>query len=284
MMRAMIGAMLAAALCGSTYQDPKQDESLNVVMKLRNGSAIRGKLKPVETFILKTRYGTLRVPVKEVRSIMWGKPEKEERDSIRSSTGVFTGWIENEEKFELDTGFGVLRIPPDQVKELRVIRSGMNDSFDDASLDSWKIQGGSWKVHEGKLQCTSNGNYQNQIHWEEELEGSYNLEVTINGTNNVGVVWHANSSMDLYALWIQQGVVYVYGGNPWWNANVLNTQWGYNPPAGGYKVRLEVEGTRATIFINETKLGTVTTQRDKGYAGLWLYNGTAEFDDFKIEP
>lgn len=284
MVRTLIGAMLATALCGSTFQDPKQEESLNVVMKLRNGSTIKGKLKPVETFILKTRYGTLRVPIKDVRSIVWGRPEKEERDSIRSSTGVHPGWIENEEKFELDTGFGVLRIPPDQVKELRVIRSGMSDSFEDASLDSWKIEGGSWKVQEGKLQGASNSNYQSQIHWEEELEGSYNLEVTITGNNNVGVVWHATSAMDLYALWIQQGTVYVYGGSPWWNANVLNTQWSFNPPAGSYKVRLEVDGTRATIYINETNLGTVTTQRDRGRAGLWLYSGTAQFDDFKIEP
>jgi len=283
MTRAAMAAMAATLVLGSWGQDSKQDEQYNVLMRLRNGSAIKGKLKPVETFILKTRYGTLKVPIKELRAVMWGRPEKEERDTIRSSTGTFTGWIENEEKFELDTGFGVLRIPPDQVRELRVIRGGMGDNFEDESLSNWSVQGGTWKVKEGKLQCTATSNYQSQIHFEEELEGAYALEVTITGTSNLGVVWHAMSASDLYALWIQSGTVYVYGGNPWWNANLLNTTWGFNPPAGSYKVRLEVEGAKATIIINGTKLGTVTTQRDSGRAGLWVYSGAAEFDDFKIE-
>jgi hypothetical protein len=286
MIRALILASAAAALSGAWPQDAKeQDDQIPVQLKLRNGSVIKGKLAPLESFILKTRHGTLQVPLKEVRSVSWGRPAKEERDTIRSATGVFTGWIENEEKFQVDTGYGVLRISPDQVRDLRVVRGTMADRFDDASLDGWKVQGGSWKVENGRLRGTANSNYQSQIHFEEELEGSHVLEVSIKAANNVGVVWNAVSATDLYAVWIQQGTIYVYGGNPWWNAAALNVNWAFPPaPGGEYKVRLEVDGTNATILVNGTRLGAVNTQRDRGRAGLWICSGTAEFDDWKIEP
>lgn len=290
MTRWLLAAWLIAGTAAAQEQPPAgrgsgQDAPegrIRVDIKLKNKSNFRGFLEKVDAFLLKTRYGLLKIPLKETRSIQWGRAEKEERDTIRTNQGTFTGWIQNQENFVVDTGFGVLRIPPDQIRYLRVIRGEISEDFETDSLDHWEVKQGNWTVTDGRLQATCSSNYHNQLHWAEELEGTYTLEVSTNGWSQVGVVWNARSTSDAYVLWINGRYIQVFGGPNWWNRDLA--RWQMNVPRGSfYKIRLEVEDEKTTVTVAGTRLGTVTTDRTRGHAGLFLYNGTAQFDDFRIE-
>ena len=73
----------------------KDEKTLHCSVSLKNGSYIRGSLKDFSELRLKTKYGILKIPMKDIRAVRWGIAKKEERDSITTSNGTFRGWLED---------------------------------------------------------------------------------------------------------------------------------------------------------------------------------------------
>jgi len=272
-MKFLILTLLVGPICDD-------EDVLTCTIRFKNGSVVRGKAKGLEKVQLKTRYGTLEVPIKELRSIAWGETRKEERDTVVTADGTFRGWLEDFSSLEVDTGFGVLKIPAGSMKAFQVSRSGgLGDDFESGRLDSW-TPNGTWTVTDGRLNGSSPGNYTTVILYNEELPDSYTLEVDVIGNNMAGLLWHAQNQQNATGLWMYPQQVGVYNGSGTFYSQSLAT-WQTNVPTA-YTLRLEVDGPTTTVSINDVKIGTVQTQLRSGKVGFFVYQGSATFDNFRI--
>ncbi|KAF0242521.1 MAG: hypothetical protein FD180_3863 [Planctomycetota bacterium] len=283
-MRKFAVGLVVALLCGipGLTEEPKE-EGNRCELKLTNGSVIKGTLKDLQSIELKTKHGKLKFALKDVRSVAWGSVKKEELDTVNATDGMFKGWIEELAPLEVDTGFGVLKIPTGAIKSLRISKpgKGIGTDFESDSLDDWTKHGPTtWAVVNGKLQGQPSGNY-DSIQYNESLEGTYTIEVEVTGANNAGILWNAQDANNANALWLSPGNVRVFGGGTWYNQQIA--AWGTNFAWNTMiKVRIEVDGTKAEIFINDSKVGSVTTGGSSGHIGFFCFNQAASFDNFSV--
>lgn len=278
----VLGLVLACGL-GSRTEEPAEKDAVRCEMKLKNGSLIKGTIKGLDKVTLKTKYGELKVPVKDLRSMTWGEIKKEELDTLVARDATYKGWIQDMEPFQVDTGFGVLNVPTTAIKNLRVRKDGdtLGDDFEAGDLEDWKTFGTStWTVTDGVLQGTPSGNY-DSIQFAEELEGAYTLEVELKGSNNAGILWHAKDGNDATALWVSQGNARVFSGGTWYNNQIAY----WNTPVqqnANVRLKIEVDGEQATIYVNDQKMGEVRTASKSGRIGLFCFNQATQFDNVVI--
>ncbi|MEK7469001.1 MAG: hypothetical protein AAB074_16630 [Planctomycetota bacterium] len=283
-MRKIAVGLALALLCGITgLTEEPEAEGSRCELKLVNGSLIKGTFKDLQSIELKTKHGKLKFAIKDIRSVAWGNVKKEELDTVNATDGVFKGWIEELAPLEVDTGFGVLKIPTAAIKTLRISKpgKGLGADFESESLDEWtKIGPTTWSVVSGKLQGQPSGNY-DSIQFNEALEGTYTIEVEVTGANNAGILWNAQDANNANALWLSPGNVRVFGGGTWYNQQLASwpTNFAWNTMI---KVRIEVDGTKAEIFINDNKVGNITTGGSSGKVGFFCFNQVATFDNFTV--
>lgn len=283
-MRKFAVGLAVALLCGiSGLTEEPAEEGARCELKLVNGSVIKGALKEVKSIELKTRHGMLKFAMKDVRSVQWGNVKKEEFDTVNASDGAYKGWIEELAPLEVDTGFGVLKIPTAAIRSLRISRpgKGLGADFETDSLDDWTKNGSStWTVSGGKLQGQPSGNY-DSIQFNESLEGTYTIEVEVTGANNAGILWNAQDATNANALWLSPGNIRVFGGGTWYSQQLAYwpTNYAWNTMI---KVRLEVDGTKATVFVNDSKIGDVNTAGSSGRIGFFTISQAVSFDNFTV--
>jgi hypothetical protein len=259
-----------------------QDDALHCDLKLKNGSLVKGAFKTVSEIHLKTKYGMLKFPIKDVRTIAWGDVRKEERDTVSAKSGSYQGWIEPMDPMHVDTGYGVLKIPPADIRYARIYEKGaknQGDDFESGQLDRWSSSGGAWNIQSGQLKAVGSNQYNGMLLYSEEMPDTYTVDVEVGANQGsvYGLVWHAESWQNANVLWINSGQVYVFSGQNWWN--VQSAYWNPGQPS---RIKLEVDGPNASIFVNDTKVGSVSTGLKSGKLGLFCYSGQATFDNFRI--
>jgi hypothetical protein len=283
MKRLGLGLALALTCAVGVRTEPEDENALRTELKLKNGSLIKGKLKTLATVTLKTRYGELKFPVKDLRSVTWGEVKKEELDTVSAKDGTYKGWVEDLEPLEVDTGFGVLKVPTSAIRTMRVTKPGstLGDDFEETSLEGWTKFGPSgWTVTDGKLRNQPSGNY-DSIQFNEELEGSYTIEVDVTNGNNCGILLHAKDGQNASAVWLSPGNVRVFSGGTWFNNQTI--YWGFNYQWNTtIKVKIDVDGSNITVKINDQQVGTSTITGTGGRVGLFDFNGQAQFDNVII--
>ncbi len=251
-------------------------------LHLKNGSSLSGKLKSADAIRLNTGYGVLNIPVSDIYHIRWAMSAREEPNLIRTRNGQYAGYIQHKKPILIDTGYGVLQVPAKAISEMSIWRSAGHETFD-GTLSRWQTKGGKWTIENGHVVTRASSNWSNQLWLNERLHKHYDVEVSLQGGQNIGLVWHARTPLDAAALFIQNGRLYAYDGPSWINRQIPGFNNGRNyVSATTYRLRLQVRGNQTTIFLNQKKLGTVTTRRSGGYLGLLAYNGTATFDDFIV--
>jgi hypothetical protein len=122
---------------------------------LKNGSFIKGTVPKVPPVKLKTRYGILEFPLKDLRSISWGDAKREETDTVIAKAGTYKGYLEEMASLEVDTGYGALTIPDTAIKTFRLWEEGdaLSDDFQSGSLDRWTVMGTTtWAFVDGRVQ------------------------------------------------------------------------------------------------------------------------------------
>lgn len=253
---------------------------LTARLELKNGSSLQGRLDADDSITLNTGYGKLTIPLRETYSIRWAMSAREERNQVHTQNGTFSGYIERREPLRIDTGYGVLQVPPRAIRSLHVWRASDADSFD-AGLGRWQIKRGTWRIVNGELVGSSTGaNYSNQLWLRQRMPESYEVEVTLQGGHQIGLVWNARTTLDTAAIWISGSRVYAYDG-PYWYNRVIQTFPG-SLPGGKYRLRLKVRGRQTTVSLDGKVLGTVTTRHSGGHFGLMVYSGVARFDDLVV--
>jgi hypothetical protein len=283
-MRKFAVGLAVALLCGiSGLTEEPEAEGPRCELKLVNGSLIKGSLKDIQSVELKTKHGRLKFAMKDVRSVAWGNVKKEELDTVNATDGAYKGWIEELAPLEVDTGYGVLKIPTGAIKTLRLSKpgKGLGSDFETESLDDWTKNGPTtWTVTNGKLQGQPSGNY-DSIQFNEALEGTYTIEVEVTGANNAGILWNAQDANNANALWLSPGNVRVFGGGTWYNQQLAYwpTNYAWNTMI---KVRIEVDGTKAAFFINDSKVGDITTSGSSGRVGFFCFNQPVTIDNFTV--
>ncbi len=255
-----------------------QEGSPGFQIRTKDAQSFRGVLRRLTYFRLQTRYAELKVPIQDVKSYMPGK-------TLMTAEGPYEGVLkEPESTLQLQTEFGVLTLPMDSIVSLHQCgrSKGLGDDFETNSLDLWTSYGGTWKTANGKLEITGLNNYNTVLLYNESLPHSYTLEVDVKGALGFGLLWNAQNQTNANALWINQNIAYVLGGGNWWNWQQL-AQWTIAVPSGEFcRIRLEVEGTRTTVWIHEKQIGTVETGGQGGKVGLFCYSGQVSFDNFWI--
>lgn len=253
------------------------------VVRMRNGHSLRGALR-LRELALETKYGTLKIPAHEVRSLRFGGDKP---DVIVTPEGPLEGRLRGlAEELALDTGYGMASIPTKEVAGLHqtVPNRGFGDDFESGKLDGWTSYGGSWKVVGGCLEVTGTNNYNTVVLFNEDVPESYTVEVECQGAQGFGILWNAQSQANATALWLNGAQTFVLGSatGSWWSWRLL-AQWNVTFPGGQWnRVRIDVEGETATVWINEAKVGTVNAGAKGGKLGLFCYTGTAKFDNFWI--
>ncbi len=252
-------------------------------VRMREIQSFRGTLSNLREVRFETKYAMLKVPVRDLKSLTLGNGK---RDVIETAEGPFEGTVQKlGDSLDLDTGCGILTLPLSRMAGIfqSARASGFGDNFEADTIDGWTSYGGSWKTNGGRLEVTGSNNYNTVVLLNETLPTSYQLEVECQGTQGLGVLWHAQNQSAALALWINQNQIFVLGGASWWNWQQL-AQWQVVVPANEfYRVRLEVNGEATTVFIGEKQVGSVNTPGAKGgKVGLFCYNGTAKFDNFWV--
>ena len=273
--------LAALAVFAASPQLSAQAESqpLQVEIRLANGSRIRGAVAPRHELTLETPYGNLSIPFREIRGIGFG--EEGRLDHVTTHDGAFSGNVATEAALEVDTGYGVLNVPFEGIRSLKLRpEDGEGDDFEGPDLDRWRVYQGSWQLRNGRLVGIGNSTYYGQIFYDAEIDIEYTLEVTISGNGqHAGVIWNADSESSGNVLWFQGGMVYAYGGSPWWNTNTAT----FNcPTLATYEVKLQVRGGTGQLWVNGQSLGTVNGLGAGKKVGLFSYAGEHSFDDFKI--
>lgn len=250
------------------------------LVRLKEGVSFRGTWTGAREVAFKTKYALLTVPFKDVKSLSLGKPHR-----IQTAEGPFEGTLLSPDgPIALDTGFGVVTLPRASVTAFHQVtgNGGFGDDFESEQLDGWTSFGGAWKTSGGRLEIAGQNNYNTVVLFNEQIPDTYDLEVDCRGNAGLGILWNAQSQSAANALWINNNIVYVLGGGNWWNWQ-QTAQWTTQVPANeSYRVRLEVKGEQATVFINDVQLGTVNTGATGGKVGLFCYTGSASFDNFWI--
>lgn len=281
----MITVLLGTGLLLSAQEEEKGKQSdenkLRCKIRLKNRSYIQGHIQNLDTIRLKTRYGVLKVPVKDIRALRWGKVAKEELDTVVTPKETYRGWIQDFPPLQLDTGYGVLKIPPTAMESLRVQRTdGISESFETDDLSQWSVHGGNWQVTNGTLGVTSTGNYQTSILYQEELDENYTIHVEASG-QSFGILWNAKNGTNANAFWLSGNQAYIYAGNPWYNFHLSN--WAMpRSQTQTNKYRLEIQGKQISAYINEQFIGKFSVPNASGKVGLFAQSGTATFDNFEI--
>jgi hypothetical protein len=248
-------------------------------VRLKERLTLRGALRDLREMKFETKYATLKVPVRDVKSLLLGGS----RDILVTAEGPFEGSLRlSGEEVALDTGWGVVTLPAKDVASIHQGTRGFGDDFEADSLEGWTSYGGTWKTSGGRLEISGTNNYNTVVLYNEALPETYSLEVDCQGTQGLGLLWGAQNQSQAIALWINQNIAYVLGGGSWWNWQQL-AQWAITVPANEfYRVRLDVDGETAVIFINDKQIGTVKTGAKGGKVGLFCYSGSAKFDNFWI--
>lgn len=283
MRKVAVGLVLALACAISgTGEEPEKPQP-RCELRLWNGSVIKGTFSDLQSIELKTKHGKLKFAIKDVRVVTWGNVKKEELDSVTATDGSYKGWIEDLAPLAVDTGYGLLKIPTTAIRTLRVTMDGRStgSDFEVDFLDDFTKFGSSiWTVTNGKLQGQPSGNY-DSIQYNEVLEGRYTIEVELTGANNAGVLWNAQDGTNANALWLGPNSVRVWGGGTWYNQQIAS--WNYNYAwSSPVRVRIEVDETKAVIWLNDAKVGEVTTAGSSGRVGFFCFNQVATFDNFTI--
>lgn len=283
-MRKIAVGLVLALVCGlSGISEEPEADAPRCELKLTNGSLIKGTFSEIQSIEMKTKHGMLKFAMKNVRSVTWGNVKKEEMDSISATDGTYKGWIEELAPLVVDTGYGTLKIPTSAIRTLRVIHGGktLGSDFEGDSLDDWtKFGSAAWSVTGGKLQATPSGNY-DSIQFNEVLEGTYTIDVDVTGANNAGILFNAQDANNANALWLAPNNVRVFGGGTWYNQQLSYWAASYNWNSTIH-VKIEVDGTKATVYINETKLGEVTVGASSGRVGFFSLNQASSFDNFQV--
>lgn len=289
MKRMALALIVAAAACGLAEADGPEkksprsaDEPPMCDMRLKNGSLIKGALKPLGRIKLKTRYGSLELPMDEVRSLSWGETKKEELDTVDTRHGAFRGWIDDIASIELDTGFGILKVPTTAIRSMRVRRpgQGIGDDFESGTLEAWTTFGpSSFRIQDGQLRIQPSGQY-DSIQLKEELEGNYTFEVDVSNAQNAVVLWGAKDAQNATALWLSPGSARVFGGGTWYSSQLAT--WSYVfTQSSTLHVKVEVEDGKSVVSINGTRLGEIGIA-PAGRIGLMDWSGTASFDNVVV--
>lgn len=259
----------------------KPSDETAFLVRLKEGMSFRGGLIGVSEVSFKTKYAVLEVPLKEVKSLSIGG----KTDSIKTAEGPFDGTLVSPDgDFSLETGFGVLTLPRASVTAVHQVtgNGGFGDDFESETIDGWTSYGGAWKTSGGRLEIAGGNNYNTVVLFNEALPETYSLEVDCRGNAGLGILWNAQSQSAANALWISNNLVYVLGGGSWWNWQ-QTAQWTATIPANeSYRVRLDVKGEEATVYINDVALGTVNTGTRGGKVGLFCFTGSASFDNFWV--
>ncbi len=283
-MRKIAVGLVLALVCGLRgVSEESEAEAPRCELKLTNGSLIKGTFSEIQSIEMKTKHGMLKFAMKNVRSVTWGNVKKEEMDSISATDGAYKGWIEELAPLVVDTGYGTLKIPTSAIRTLRVIHGGktLGSDFEGDTLDDWtKFGTSTWTVTGGRLQGTPSGNY-DSIQFNEVLEGTYTIEVDVTGANNAGILWNAQDGNSSNALWLAPNNVRVFGGGTWYNQQIAAWAASYNWQST-IKVKIEVDGTKATVFINDNKIGETTVTGSSGRVGFFCFNQNASFDNFQV--
>ncbi|MCC6741818.1 MAG: hypothetical protein IT452_22555 [Planctomycetia bacterium] len=283
MRKVAVGLVLALACAISGTGEEAEKALPRCELKLWNGSLIKGTFSDLQSIEMKTKHGKLKFAIKDVRSVAWGNVKKEELDSVTATDGTYKGWIEDLAPLEVDTGYGVLKIPTSAIRTLRMIHDGKGvlADFETDSLEDWtKFGSMAWTVTNGKLQGQPSGNYDN-IQLNEVFEGTYTIEVEVTGANNAGILWNAQDANNSNALWLSPGSVRVFGGGTWYNQQF--STWGANYAWNStIRVKIEVDGAKAVVYLNDSKLGEVTVTNSSGRVGFFSISQVATFDNLRV--
>src|SRR5258705_546950 len=108
-------AALAAILLVSSLSAPAQEarDSIRCDLRLKDGSLLRGTLRSPLEFPLKMKFGTLKIPARDLYTIDREDPKLEKPDIFVTTDSTYRGWFELGEPFVLETATGPVKVAID---------------------------------------------------------------------------------------------------------------------------------------------------------------------------
>lgn len=274
--------MVGVLLLPLSGEEPER-EGLPAVLRLRDGSRYVGTFEGAGPVVVRDGAGRTEIPWSDVWSIAWSG--RGDPGVVLHKGGALRGEILRPEKVRLDTGFGTLEVPARELRSLRLTGAGraFADAFDSPDMPAW-IDGGQgrWKIADGRLHGVRT-NPPSFLRFRDELTGRWTMDIDVEPVNErvtAAIRWHVGAASHP-AILVQPHAVttYTVNGQRWLPGQV----WRVKRVKGACRIRLAVDGARAEIWANGTKLGEVTTAAESGSLELGAYSGDAAFDNFRIE-
>ncbi|KAB8140301.1 DUF1080 domain-containing protein [Chloroflexia bacterium SDU3-3] len=166
----------------------------------------------------------------------------------------------------------------------------LSDTFEDGNADGWATTGGSWSVVTDGSKVYQQSTVSGQSR---SLAGSSWADQTVEakvkplsfsgGSEYVGVIARAQSATSFYTLIIRNANKIELRRISSGSTNTLTSVSFTVDTNTWYTLRLQVQGSTLTGYVNGTKYVTATdSQYASGQVGLVTYNGTASFDDVSV--